>query len=122
MMGLVLIVAWLVAWIVPVVVLFRKDQAAWAMTGILFGWAFALPWIVAAITTKDKKKEAAARRAAQMEGQRHTQMLEALTIAALPAGTRSVEDRLATLDELLFGETITADEYQARRTAIINGI
>jgi hypothetical protein len=42
--------------------------------------------------------------------------------AAAPSSSSSVEDRLATLDKLAANGTMTKEEYQQRRKAIIDGI
>jgi hypothetical protein len=42
--------------------------------------------------------------------------------AAAPSSQSSVQDRLDTLDKLAANGTITKEEYQKRRKAIIDGI
>jgi len=119
-----LVVVWLAAWIIPVIVLFNKGQTAWALTGLLFGWALAIVWIIAAIATPNRRTIEAERRERDERERRHRETLAAMTSqhASNAPAERTIEQRLATLDELLSTGRISSEEYSERRKAIIESI
>jgi len=62
------------------------------------------------------------RRTEAAEHQAYSQPPQQAPAPAAQSSTSSVQDRLDTLDKLAANGTITKEEYQKRRQAIINGI
>jgi membrane protein required for beta-lactamase induction len=110
---------WLAAWIVPVVVLFNKGQTAWAVTGILFGWAIPLIWIVVAIATQNQNRLSADER-------RHLETLNAISHSTpslvIEEQKPGIDDRPATLDRLLSEGKISPEEHAEQRREILREI